>query len=245
MIYRVQTSCEQGEVRPNNEDAIRFGSVTELGCLWVAIADGMGGHKAGEVASAMLVEYAESQLSDLSEVPEEGWLEFLCGVLEEANLNIFTAAEENEDYAGMGTTGVIMVCAANCAYIAWVGDSRAYLFRKSSLKQLTQDHTMIQYLLDKGSISEEEAARSNTKHLLSRAIGAKDEIEVDAVSCSLENKDVLMLSTDGVHDHIADAVIAGYLAQSENGNKVTDLMVKQAIDGGSRDNLTLAIINLE
>lgn len=245
MIYRVQTSCEQGEVRPNNEDAIRFGSVAELGCLWVAIADGMGGHKAGEVASAMLVEYAESQLSDLLEEPHEGWLAFLSCVLEEANLNIFNAAEENEDYAGMGTTGVIMVCIHNCAYIAWVGDSRAYLFRQGSLQQLTQDHTMIQYLLDKGSISEEEAARSNTKHLLSRAIGAKDEIEVDAVSSTLENKDVLLLSTDGVHDHIADAVIAGYLAQSENGNKVTDLMVKQAIDGGSRDNLTLAVINLE
>ncbi|TQV88863.1 Stp1/IreP family PP2C-type Ser/Thr phosphatase [Aliikangiella coralliicola] len=243
MIYKVETACEQGNVRPNNEDAIRYGIDSSLGVLWMIVADGMGGHKAGEIASEKLVEKVEAEFDTIRAVPSLGWKDWIVATLTRANSSIYQAAQTNPDYHGMGTTGVLLVCDSERAYLAWVGDSRAYHFRGNTLSQLTQDHSMIQYLLKKGSISSEEAARSNSKHLLSRAIGVKQEVEVDFVTQELQSTDVLLLSTDGVHDHLAEAVIAGYLTKSATGKAVCDEMTRQAMVQGSRDNLTLGIVN--
>ncbi|WP_196138906.1 PP2C family serine/threonine-protein phosphatase [Aliikangiella sp. G2MR2-5] len=253
MIFRAQAICEQGKVRPNNEDAIRYGSlensdVAKGNLLWMAVADGMGGHKAGEVASCMFVQHAEQSLqkwlSNLHEQPKAQQSEqYLAKIIEEANSLIFEAARNNEEYLGMGTTGVLLVCWQNFVAFAWVGDSRLYRLRKNELQQLTEDHTMIQYLLNKGSISQEEARRSNTRHLLSRAVGVKANIEVDSGSTSLNTGDALLASTDGLHESLSDGEMAGFLAQAAMGYTVVEPMVRRAMAEGSRDNLTLGIIS--
>ena len=244
MKYSVQVLCEQGPVRPNNEDAVRYGVSPELGILWVAMADGMGGHNAGEVASEMLVDQMQAALHVLSSSPEQGWGDWLVRQLGEANAAIFSDGETHSERAGMGTTGVVMIVERRRMTVAWVGDSRAYVFRDYQLCQLTQDHSMLQYLLDKGAISKKQAASSDSKHLLSRAVGIKAKVEVDQFSQSVQRGDVLMLSTDGLHDRLSEKEIAGYLEKFGAGEQIAGDLINQAIAQGSRDNLTVALIRI-
>lgn len=244
MSFNIQSLCDKGVVRPNNEDAIAYGIKQEQSLLWMIVADGMGGHNAGEVASQILVDYVEQQMQMLTQSSQNDYQTWMKQILLQANQHIFKVAEENAEYQGMGTTGVWLIVANNQLNVAWVGDSRAYLLREQRLTALTQDHTMIQHLLNRGVISKAEAKRSNTKHILSRAIGIKQEVVVDFYSQSIKRGDVLMLSTDGLHGHVAKEVIAGYLAQSVIGREVCQDMVKMAIEYGSRDNLTVGIVTV-
>ena len=252
MTFNAQTLSEKGPVRANNEDAIRFGLFSEQSAIWMVVADGMGGHKAGEVASNMLIEYVESCMVEENTKTDTDWEKKLPEILAEANQVIFEAAAANTEYEGMGTTGVIAVYKEGILHVAWVGDSRAYLLRKEKLSQLTQDHTMIQYLLDKGSISEKEAANSNTKHLLSKAIGVKKKVAADYRCKNIEHGDLVMLTSDGIHDFLPTPVLAGFLTRLRSANsdgigrdfKVVDSMAKEAIEQGSRDNLTIGIFSI-
>lgn len=244
MKYQVQVVCDQGAYRANNEDAIRYGVLHEIGILWMVIADGMGGHKAGEVASEMLVSHLEGSFNGLKNVPAQGWALWSKQQILKVNQSIFDAAQTNFNYQGMGTTGVLIVVDNQQMHTSWVGDSRAYLLREKNLVQITKDHTMIQYLLDKGSITLKDAERSNTRHLLSRAIGVKAEVDVDYRSESIRPGDAIMLSTDGLHDRLSREVITGYLAMFSAGEQVGADMVNQAIAQGSKDNLTVGIVKV-
>ncbi len=251
MSFKTQTLSEKGPVRANNEDAIRFGYFSEQSALWMIVADGMGGHKAGEVASNMLTEYVESCMVEENTKSDTHWEVRLPQILREANQAIFDTAACNSEYEGMGTTGVLVVCTGEKLHVTWIGDSRAYLLRNKKLCQLTQDHTMIQYLLDKGSISEREAANSNTKHLLSKAIGVKSDVEPDYLCEKVGSGDVIMLTSDGIHDSLPDAILAGFLTRfrsesfdNNRGLQVVNLMAKEAINQGSRDNLTIGVFSM-
>jgi protein phosphatase len=258
MKYQVEITTDQGAVRPNNEDAIRYGANKKLGILWMLIADGMGGHKAGEVASEMLVSHIQNKVKKLSIEPQQGWNDWVKTQLMDANLEIYNAAQDNIDYEGMGTTGVLAIISNSQCYIGWIGDSRAYLLRDQTLTQQTTDHSMIQYLLDKGAITSDDAAKSNTKHLLSRAIGVKEKVVVDVKSLEIYPGDILMLSTDGVHDYLSQEVIEAYLKkyaassneivngsfQERNDSGVCNDMVNQAIAQSSKDNLTIGLIKI-
>jgi len=234
-----------GNFRPNNEDAIACCESDEKGFFWMVIADGMGGHKAGEVASEMFVKWVKSQLQNIERENVSNWNDWLVNTVVSANLHIFNAAEEDPELNGMGTTGVILVCWQSQYYIAWVGDSRAYLLRDNQVQQVTQDHTAIQYLLDKGAISAREAKRSNTKHILARAIGIKPKVKVDVVSGSLVEGDVFLLSTDGVHDFLANKEIQAYLNQFIQGKSVTSELIDLALVNGSTDNLTFGAVKID
>jgi PPM family protein phosphatase len=258
MKYRVEIACEKGVVRRNNEDAVRYGANRKLGILWMLVADGMGGHNAGEVASQMLAAHVEKSVEHLTWLPKQGWSEWVKQELFNANCTIYKASNENIDYQGMGTTGVLLLLVGNQCYIGWVGDSRAYLLRKERLIQQTLDHSMIQFLLDKGAITSAEAAVSNTKHLLSRAIGIKEKVEVDVKSLEISPGDILMLSTDGVHDYLSNEVIQAYMLkyavitnelnnsdiQRKDNSGVCEDMVNQAIAQSSKDNLTIGLIKV-
>lgn len=261
MKYQVETASNKGVVRPNNEDVVGYGVNQKLGILWMLVADGMGGHKAGEVASEMLLCHIKKQINNLSVSPVKGWQEWIVEQIEDANTAIFDAAENNSEYSGMGTTGVLAIIASQQCHIGWVGDSRAYLFSQSELTQKTQDHSMIQYLLDKGAITAEDAEKSNTKHLLSRAIGVKNKLQVDTISFAIKSGDILMLSTDGIHDYLSKEVMVKHLinfsesdrqdqSQEKSGSntnqtdRICNAMIEQAIVQSSRDNLTLGLIKI-
>lgn len=249
MSYPVSTLCERGNIRANNEDAISFGFHVPLAAQWMVVADGMGGHLAGEVASKLLVEHVQAQMSKLQALPEEGWQVWLKQQLSQANEIIYNQAQNDQALQGMGTTGVLVVLVNMTCHIAWVGDSRAYLMRQQQLQQLTEDHTMIQFLLNKGAISAKEAQKANNKNLLSKAFGSKASIEVDYSQIPLAGDDVVMLSSDGLHDFLTTAELLTYLdnfrANPTQGSAICQQMYLHALEAKSKDNITLGLIAVE
>jgi len=243
--YQFQTICECGAVRSNNEDAIKQGVCKDGSVAWMVIADGMGGHQAGEVASDILVNEIEAAISQLAEPTRVDWCCWLEVEINRANNKIFSQARNNPTQSGMGTTGVVAILQQNTCYIAWVGDSRAYIYRANEsnpLEQLTQDHTMIQALLDKGAITKKEALESNNKNMLSKAIGIKKGVDVDTLSLSVTKQDIILLSTDGLHDSLEHLKFEQMVSQIHTGLDVTEQLVTQAIDNGSKDNITFGSI---
>jgi|GEM_PF-494765 len=255
MNYQVSTLCEQGNFRSNNEDAICYGFHEKLNVFWMIVADGMGGHLSGEVASGLLIDYIKQKISRLETLPESGWCDWIAKQMTVANSIIFDRAQNQTQCQGMGTTGVLTVFDKQQCSIGWVGDSRAYLLRNHQLSLQTEDHTMIQYLLNKGAITANEAEKSNTKNLLSRAIGSKQDVEVDTISYDVVNGDTIMLSTDGLHDYLTKADISTHMADflslsntstfsEADGISICKKMIEQAIMQLSKDNVTLGLISI-
>lgn len=243
MNYHIKSLCHQGAIRDNNEDAIHYGTNEQLGITYMIVADGMGGHNAGEVASAMLVNHIKQAWNKISLNNIPVWKDWIISQLNTANLAILASAQENTEHHGMGTTGVLVVIDKDECHIGWVGDSRAYSQKNNELKQETIDHTMIQELVNKGAISAETAKNSNTKNLLSQAIGVREKISVDTRTITINNNVTIMLSTDGLHDFLTDEDINQYLSQFSVNKDVCDDMVNKAISNKSRDNLTVGLIN--
>ncbi len=243
MSFNFQTKCIKGDVRSNNEDTIRYGELPKNSGIWMIVADGMGGHNAGEVASNMLADWMEKAITETKFTVKNTSLIhcWLKGTLESANRVIFAESNQHESCKGMGTTAVVALVIDKQLHIAWVGDSRAYLLHDNKLQQLTRDHSMIEYLLKKGAISEHEAKRSNTKHLLSKAIGVKANVEAESVSLDWNDNDVIMLTSDGTHDFISDAEISNHLGCIHTNNSAANNLVELAIGNGSRDNLSVVI----
>jgi protein phosphatase len=244
MNFHIKSLCHQGSIRDNNEDAISYAVHKELDVVWMLIADGMGGHNAGEVASAMLVDQIKYAWGKVSITKQASWLTWITEQLNTANLNILKQAKRTEGQQGMGTTGVLMVIENNKCHLGWVGDSRAYTLKSKKLVQETIDHTMLQELVNKGAISAETAKNANTKNLLSQAIGVREKISVDTATIAIESGDTIMLSTDGLHDYLTEQEINHYLSQFSTERDVCDDMVNQALAQNSRDNLTVGLINL-
>jgi len=255
MNYQVSTLSEKGNFRSNNEDAIAYGVNDKLNITWMIIADGMGGHLAGEVASSLLIDYIEKEIVQLDAKPESGWCRWIAQQIVSANEIIFEHAHKQDECKGMGTTGVVVIFDKQQCSIGWVGDSRAYLLRDSQLSLQTEDHTMIQYLLNKGAITANEAEKSNTKNLLSRAIGSKKDVEVDTISYHAVQGDTVMLSTDGLHDYLTPTEITEHMkefaslayanvAHEVAGISLCKKMTEQAITQLSKDNLTLGLISI-
>lgn len=244
MNLTIQSLCEQGPVRTNNEDAIGYGFSQQHGIAWMLVADGMGGHNAGEVASSMLVDHVKAQWGELNLSKPPNWLTWITDQLNNANLAILNQAKKSIDQQGMGTTGVLVVIEKNKCFIGWIGDSRAYSLKSEQLAQVTIDHTMLQELVNKGAISAETAKQSNTKNLLSQAIGVQKHICVDTLTVELNQGDSMMLSTDGLHDFLSEDDINFHLSDSTDSEDICRNMVNQAITQSSRDNLTVGLIHL-
>ncbi len=249
MNFEFQSLCDQGAVRPNNEDAIKFGLAADDKVAWMIIADGMGGHQAGEVASGILVDEIQRAFTGLSDIEKIDWSCWIEIELNRANNKIFAQSQKNSEQKGMGTTAVLAIIHNQQCHIGWVGDSRCYLYRsdeseKQKLSQLTVDHTMIQALLDKGAITPKEAETSNNKNMLSKAMGIKKGVEVDTKQVTIHKHDILLLSTDGLHDSLDHTNLESIVARISDHSDVGKSLIEQAIKGGSKDNITFGSILL-
>lgn len=243
--FIVDCQTDKGTTKKTNEDAIAFSFEEDKQLFWMVIADGMGGHLAGEVASQMLVETVKKDFDNIKRPKRINWHNRIVKVLKTANSKIFQIAQSKDEYAGMGTTAVILVICEQQFFWAWVGDSRVYLWRDSKLQQLSRDHSAIHYLLDKGAITKKQAEESDSNHLLARAIGVKSKVDVDIGHQALKKDDILMLSTDGMHDFVSEKLISHYLKKFDADNLVSDILVKSAIKNDSKDNITVGIIKPE
>ena len=195
-----------GLVRDHNEDSI--GSNPDLGIA--VLADGMGGHRGGEVASAITVDtILETLASSLKTIntgnidEETGYrLESIAvhDAVIKANANVFSSSNENAPYKGMGTTVVVLLFYDFRFTVAHVGDSRLYRYRDGHLEQMTRDHSLVQELVDRGFYSDEQASNSMNKNLVTRAIGTEESVEIDLLEDVAHPDDVFLLCSDGVTD---------------------------------------------
>jgi len=234
--------------RNHNEDHIGFNQQHAIAVL----ADGMGGHQAGEVAAHMAVNSVLEKLQKLCERKSSGpitssqLLEFVSNSISHSNSVIFNAAELINEHKGMGTTLVAAVIRDSKIYAGHVGDSRLYLFRDRALRRITRDHSLVQDLIDKGFYTEEEAKSASVGHIVTRALGTKAQVEVDTVEHDAQPNDILLLCSDGLSDMVADWQIEETLADHQkNINATAKKLIMLANRNGGKDNISVILMQVQ
>lgn len=229
-----------GKVRKLNEDAcLSLPNFGDAG-LWV-VADGMGGHEAGEVASRMIVE-------SLREVPPPLSLEDFMASAEAAllnvNQNLKEQSEKHYNRRTIGSTVVVFLIYQDRAACLWVGDSRIYRLRQHRLEQLTRDHSHVQELVDRGLINAQEAESHPMANVITRAVGSSFDLRVDQETFELEAGDTFLLCSDGLNKTVSDDEIAAFLKPTDSYSTVQDL-IQTALNRGASDNVTTIVINIQ
>ena len=243
MKYTVSGYSDVGLVRKLNEDAIGFDET----CGIFVLADGMGGHACGEVASAELVRTA---LEMLRVKYESGMKDKAARVLIEkaiieANGRIFSAASADPAKKGMGTTAVVALIAGKNLHVGWVGDSRLYIYRKDRLAQITRDHSKVQMLIDAKIIGPEDAMTHPERNIIMRAVGTSPEVKVDVKSEKLKKGDILLLCTDGVCGYVDDPDISAAIAGDSDTERIARELVQTANDRGGADNSSVIVVRID
>jgi serine/threonine protein phosphatase PrpC len=231
-----------GRIRTVNED--RYSVLNDLGGYMLAvIADGMGGHQAGDTASYLAVDTIVSQLKVLHEdmTFEE------CKVLMKraillANERVFELSSERAHYRGMGTTIVVALASPDYVVIGHIGDSRAYMIRKSQIKQLTVDHSLVSELVKSGQITAEEASNHPRRNVLTRALGTESAIEVEMNDFEWTKNDMLLLCTDGLSNLLDDPTILKLIEEDDGLQNKVDRLVDAALAAGGDDNITAVLL---
>jgi serine/threonine protein phosphatase PrpC len=252
IVYRPRVEAfglsHAGRVRATNEDA--YAIVPEIG--FYGVADGVGGRAAGEVASRLAIDTVRKALGDpdatlpvgITKRPRASGLPLLVSAVERANALIRATAHGDRSKLGMSTTftGVLVLC--DRIAIAHVGDSRAYRFHQRRLEQLTEDHTLVAAYVRAGIIKPEDATASPYSHVITRALGPDDQVEVDNCLAAAEPGDTFLLCSDGLHGVLQDAAIAAVLLAEPDLTRAAARLVEQALDAGGPDNITAVLIRI-
>jgi protein phosphatase len=237
MILRAAASSDVGRRRRTNED--RYALAPELGLFLVA--DGMGGHSAGQVASelaARAMVRAVAGAEAAGAVPGERLREAVA----RANAEVFQTAQNKPELAGMGTTLVALLGAERRVGLAHVGDSRAYLVRCGLIHRLTEDHSLVGELVRRREITAAAAREHPHRHVLTRALGVRRQVEPELLEVPPERGDVFVLCSDGLTTHVADHEIAAAVAESSDLQHACDGLVALANSRGGEDNVTVVLV---
>lgn len=244
-LLKIAGYTDTGLRREYNQDHIGFDQ--ELGIA--VLADGMGGHKAGEIAAHMAVKFVLDKLrkfvlqENSVSITGSQLLEFVSNTISSSNAEIYSAQEAEEAYKGMGTTIVATVVIGSQIYVGHVGDSRLYLYRNRTVQRLTKDHSLVQDLIDRGFYTEREARSASVGHVVTRALGTRPEVEVDANEEPLQAYDLLLLCSDGLTDMVSDWQIAEVIDEN-----IADLevaakkLIALANHYGGKDNISIILM---
>jgi serine/threonine protein phosphatase PrpC len=243
---------DTGIVRAKNEDCIGFDSALGL----VVLADGMGGHRGGEIASTMTVDAIISNLQQklptisAGEIDEASGFsrESIClqNAVVEANQSVFLASESNPDHKGMGTTIVVLQFYNNTFSLAHIGDSRCYRLRSGKFEQITKDHSLLQELIDRGFYTPEEARKSMNKNLVTRALGIDPVVMPDIQEDIVLKNDIYLLCSDGLTDLVEDEDIYLTINQfSANLEEAAKQLITKANQNGGKDNISVMLCRIE
>ncbi len=232
-----------GRVRAHNQDWVH----SDGGLGIVALADGMGGHRAGEVASRLAVDAAFDALVSTQRDAASDDLESLLRIgraVEKANDTLINAGIERPELAGMGTTLVVAIFRDRHIYYAHVGDSRLYRVRFGRIRRLTRDHSLIQHMIDDGVFMDRATARAAGigDNVLMRSLGLQRQTEVDVGNCQLEAGDIYLLSSDGLHGLVSDNEIGRILREPEDDlDAKADALLDAAMAAGGNDNISVVL----
>jgi protein phosphatase len=230
-----------GMIRSGNEDAYYAHATRERGIF--IVADGMGGHAAGEVASEMTVQIVSRELSDLARL-DDGASDTVLESIRRANRAVYDRTIAEADKQGMGTTASILILAPGRFLIGQVGDSRIYLLRDGALRQLTKDHSYVQEQVDAGLLTPEQARYHPYSNVITRCVGAGDTVEPDAYSGDLRAGDVFLVASDGLTGMVDDRRIQQLLLSRASAGRVVDALIAEANYRGGLDNLTAIVIQI-
>lgn len=242
---RVDFATDTGPVRSSNQDACRCGLFSR-DSAWAVVCDGMGGANGGNIASNIAVEQIENHLtSQYSENMSPGSVKgMLINAIYRANTAIYETAKEKAELRGMGTTAVIMLAAKGRLHVAHVGDSRAYLKNSGGLTQLTMDHSYVQDLVNFGQITKEQARTHPRRNIITRVLGVHDVVSADYSMWDFHSGDMALACTDGLTGYMEDSMLEEYMEKhGRNGEELTDLLIRYAVDCGGADNITVAVVN--
>ncbi len=230
---RIGAKTDQGKVREQNEDA--YGYHDNL----FVLADGMGGHSAGEIASAIAVQTVLGMDLTITSL-ERGFNE----AVNQANQAILNAVAQNPEQFGMGTTIAILYLTENYAYFTHIGDSRIYHYTNGSLIQLTDDHSLVAELVRNGSLTEAEARNHPQRNILTRALGAKEIFDIETSKVPALSGDKFLLCSDGLTEVLDDKKIAAELCQKAEPQDIVERLILLANDLGGTDNITVILIEI-
>ncbi|MHB1843709.1 MAG: Stp1/IreP family PP2C-type Ser/Thr phosphatase [Deltaproteobacteria bacterium] len=252
MKMHAQALTDVGRKRPHNEDC--FLADDGLG-LYIA-CDGMGGHAAGEVASALCVDFIRqgiveggAEIERMRRDPTPKVREAACrvmeGAIQRASKEIYQIAQAEAQKRGMGTTAVAIVVAGNKAVIGHVGDSRIYLLRAGQVHRLTEDHTLVQAQIKAGLLTKQEAETSQYRNVITRAVGIQESVQVDTLVVDLLPGDVYLLCTDGLHGYLQDEELPKVLGESKDLGASCRRLIDLANERGGKDNITAILVACE
>lgn len=228
-----------GKQRENNEDDF----VARLDIALFAVADGIGGAAAGEVASHIFVKTCEHEFEQTARW-EADCRPLIKHTYERANDNIARFMRADESAKGMGCTAELLTFADGRYYLGHVGDSRSYLYRQRQFNQLTKDHSFIQEQIDRGLVDEAAAEQHWMRNAICRAVGHLDNIEIDTLEGRAQNNDIFLLCSDGLTDMVDDATIAAILDEPVKLEQKANNLLLKAIANGGKDNITVVLVKV-
>ncbi len=220
-----------GLVRQRNED--RFYAQGPL----LIVADGMGGYTGGEYASTMVVDTIVEVVDKATEISTE----VLENAILKANRMVYEKSQSYKELEGMGTTAVVAYVQEDTLYWAHVGDSRLYLYGQEGLHRMTKDHSMVQQLVEAGTITEDEVIHHPKRNMLTRAIGVYETVEVDTGVVEVHQNDRILLCSDGLSGYIEESKIEQVLSEENNESRALEDLVHLVYDAGARDNVTIVL----
>ncbi len=238
---RFGVKSDRGKVREINEDS--YNVIVGYPGIPVSfiIADGMGGHNSGEVASKAAVDSASKYILESPKVLSEAEdiLQVIKEVMEDANKYVFKKSLESEVDFGMGTTLIVAVVHDKKLFIGHVGDSRVYMLRDHGIDRLTEDHSFIEELIKNGTLTREEAENHPNKNVITRALGCAENIQIDTYSYDLRDDDICIMCTDGLTNMLSEAEIKEIIEVNEDLELTCEKLVAEANKKGGEDNITV------
>lgn len=235
---------DKGKVREANEDSCRIFKSKDNLIDYLVVADGMGGHKSGEIASRIAVDFIVESLPCL-ELSREELDDAIINVLNKANEQILLTASEDSKYEGMGTTIIIAAIIESHAHIVHVGDSRAYLVNGNDITQLTVDHSYTQELIKMGCITKEEAKVHPQKNIVTQALGSIEGLRPEINHQEIKKNNQLLLCSDGLTNMLSDDEILATIKTAAHVEKACDMLIDRANENGGIDNITVILAENE
>lgn len=242
MQIAVGASTDVGMIRQGNEDNF-FAEADERRGVFV-VADGMGGHAAGEVASEMAVQIISRHLLALTSAKDSGASELVSKAMQDANRAIYDRMLAETDKQGMGTTASVMVLSGQGYLIGQIGDSRVYLLRDGALSQITKDHSYVQEQVDAGLLTPEQARYHPYSNVITRCVGASEEVDADIYTGEARVGDVFLLASDGLTGMVDDRRLQQLLLARSGPGRIVDSLIAEANGRGGLDNITAIVIQI-
>lgn len=239
-MLKTFSKTDIGRKRKLNQDAV-YTSEQPVGNLknLFLVADGMGGHNAGDYASKMTL---ETMVEHIAGSRETNPAKILEDAIAAANTLVRNMAGQNPELEGMGTTVVAASCEGETLHVANVGDSRLYIIREGKIHQVTRDHSWVEEMVRRGGLGREEARNHPDKNIITRAVGAEDTVKIDFFTVGLEEGDMILMCTDGLTNMLEDEEILNILKISRDIVEMAEELVRAANEKGGRDNISVILI---